>query len=125
MSTRLLLSLPPIALAAAAAVPVLAQSNAGEQLFRQRCASCHTVAPGGAPGPIGPNLRGVVGRAAGGSSFKAYSPALKSARLTWTKANLDKFLTAPGKLVPGTRMVIAVTDPKQRAAVVAYLASQR
>ena len=33
----------------------------------------------------------------------------------------DSFLAAPARKVPGTRMVIAVTDPAQRAAIVTYL----
>jgi len=48
--------------------------------------------------------------------------ALKSSGLSWTKATLDRLLTAPSKLVPGTRMVVAMPDPKPRADVVAYLA---
>ena len=91
-----------------------AQSDPGEAQFKMRCGACHTVAPGGVSGPLAPNLRGVVGRKAAASAFKAYSPALKASKLTWTPASLDKYLAAPGALVPGTRMVIAVSDPAQR-----------
>lgn len=34
---------------------------------------------------------------------------------------LNTFLTAPAKLVPGTRMFISIADPQQRADVIAYL----
>jgi cytochrome c len=95
----------------------------GEQLFRQRCAACHTVTPG-APSPMGPNLSGVVGRKAGTAAFTGYSPALKGANITWTRAELDAFLAAPMRKVPGTRMVIAVTNPQQRAAIVQYLSTR-
>lgn len=95
----------------------------GEQLFRQRCAACHAVAPG-APSPMGPNLAGVVGRKAGTAAFTGYSPALKGANITWTRAELDAFLAAPMRKVPGTRMVIAVTNPQQRAAIVQYLSTR-
>ena len=108
-----------------AAPAALAQADPGEAPFKQRCQSCHTVAPGGASGPLAPNLRGVVGRKAAGSTYKTYSPALKASKLVWTAANLDKYLAAPGKLVPGTRMVIAVSDPAQRALLIAYMAKQR
>lgn len=99
--------------------------DAGETLFNQRCKVCHVTTPGGAPGPLAPNLRGVVGRKSASTAFKMYSPALKGSGLTWTAANLDKFLTAPAKLVPGTRMVIAVSDPAQREALITWLATQK
>ena len=102
-----------------------ASADTGEALFNQRCRTCHVVTPGGAPGPLAPNLRGVVGRKAATTAFRTYSPALKGSNLTWTAANLDKFLTAPTKLVPGTRMVVSIPDAAQRKALVAWLAKQR
>lgn len=108
--------------AAAAASPALAQdAAAGAAAFKARCSTCHTVAPGQAPG-MAPNLYGVVGRKAASTAFN-YSPALKASGLTWDRATLDKFLTSPMKMVPGTRMVISTADPKQRADLIAYLAS--
>ncbi len=117
----------PLAFAAALAVSsaAFADSDPGETQFNQRCKVCHVVTTGGAPGPLAPNLRGVVGRKAASTAFKTYSPALKASNLVWSTATLDKFLTAPGKLVPGTRMVIAVTDAGQRKALVAWLAKQK
>ncbi|MFM6932674.1 MAG: c-type cytochrome [Novosphingobium sp.] len=113
-------------LAGAAALPAAAQAgDPGEAAFNMRCKACHTVAPGGASTALAPNLRGVVGRKAGSGTFKNYSPALKAAPITWNAASLDKFLAAPGKTVPGTRMVIAVGDAAQRKALVAWLAKQR
>jgi cytochrome c len=117
----------PLALVAALAVSssAFAQSDPGEMQFNQRCKLCHVVTTGGAPGPLAPNLRGVVGRKAASTAFKTYSPALTASKLVWSSANLDKFLTAPGKMVPGTRMVIAVSDAGQRKAIIAYLAKQK
>jgi cytochrome c len=40
----------------------------------------------------------------------------------WNRGNLDRFLSGPSKLVPGTRMAILVPDPQQRAAIIDYLA---
>ena len=91
----------------------------GATLFRQRCSSCHAVVPG-AKAVLGPNLAGLVGRKAAATPF-AYSPALKASGVVWTKPNLDKFLAGPTKMVPGTRMVIAVSDAQQRAAILNYL----
>ncbi len=93
----------------------------GAMLFKQRCSSCH-ASQKGAPSPLGPNLSAVTGRKAGATSFK-YSPALKASNIVWTKANIDKFVAGPGKMVPGTRMVISVADAKQRAAIVNYVAT--
>ena len=124
--TKRKIALPAMLVAGLAFAPAaLAQADPGEAPFKQRCQSCHTVAPGGASGPLAPNLRGVVGRKAASSTYKTYSPALKASKLVWTQANLDKYLAAPGKLVPGTRMVIAVSDPAQRALLIAYMAKQR
>lgn len=93
----------------------------GEKLFRQRCQSCHSVIPG-KNSPAGPSLIAVVGRASGSTDFR-YSTAMKEAGLTWDAATLDLFLAAPSKLVPGTRMSIAVPNPEQRNAIIEYLAS--
>jgi cytochrome c len=110
-------------LAMSCALPVYAApvAGVGEALFRQRCQICHSVVVA-APSGVGPNLRGVVGRNAGANVFN-YSPALKASKLVWTKPNLDRFIAAPSKTVPGTRMVIALADAKQRKAVIDYLST--
>lgn len=114
-------------LAVAAALPAaaLAQPAPGAALFASKCQICHSVAAKGAPALLAPNLRGLVGRKAASGAFPSYSAALKKSGLTWSKATLDTFLTAPGKMVPGTRMVIAVPDAKQRGDIIAWLATQR
>jgi cytochrome c len=94
----------------------------GAALFRMRCASCHTVEPGGRA-VLGPNLAGVVGRKAGSTDFN-YSPAMRNANIVWTRANLDRYLAGPMRMVPGTRMVIAIPDAGQRAAIVNFVATR-
>eukprot|EP01030_Chromulinospumella_sphaerica_P022329 gene22329-22304_t len=42
---------------------------------------------------------------------------------TWTTANLDAYLAKPAATVPGTKMLVGVANPEQRAAVIAYLAT--
>lgn len=123
------LALAPLAVAALAPAAALALQQGpaapnGEQLFRQRCAMCHVV-PAGRPQLLGPSLTGVVGRRAASTSFATYSTALRSSNIRWTRANLDRFITAPARMVPGTRMVVAVPDPAQRAAILDYLARNR
>lgn len=82
---------------------------------------CH-VSTSGQKAGLGSNLAGLVGRKAASTDF-LYSSALKASGLKWDKATLDKFLAAPNKMVPGTRMAISVTNPAERAALVNYLAS--
>jgi cytochrome c len=102
--------------------PAFAQdANRGSALFKQRCQTCHSVTPGQKP-MLGPNLSRVAGRKAASSEF-TYSTALKASGGKWDKPTLDRFLTAPMKAVPGTRMVISIPDAKQRADIVAYLSS--
>ena len=93
---------------------------AGAALFNQRCVACHTITPG--QKALAPNLAGVVGRRAGSTDF-AYSPAMKALGQPWTAARLDRFLTAPAQMVPGTRMPIAIADPADRRAIIAFLAT--
>jgi cytochrome c len=95
----------------------------GEQLFRQRCAACHSVVAG-QPDRLGPNLSGISGRRAGTTGY-SYSPAMRASALNWDRATLDRYLAAPTRTVPGTRMVIAVSDARQRAAIIDYLLQAR
>lgn len=94
---------------------------AGQKTFGMRCAVCHGKEAQG--GPMAPNLKGVVGRKAAAETYPRYSAAMKGSNLTWTNANLNDFLAAPAKKVPGTSMVIALPQAKDRADVIAYLAT--
>lgn len=98
-----------------------AKSEASDRGFKQRCAACHSVIAGKTSG-VGPNLKGVVGRKSAATSY-AYSPAMKKADIVWNKANLDRYLTGPAKMIPGTKMVVSVPDKAQRAEIIAYLTS--
>ncbi|MBO9707338.1 MAG: c-type cytochrome [Caulobacter sp.] len=99
-----------------------AQPN-GRALFEARCGGCHSLTP--APGKMGPPLKGVVGRKPGAAAGYNYSDALKRSKTTWNAASLDAFLAAPGKAVPGTKMMVGVSVADQRAAIIAYLSSQK
>ena len=96
-------------------------ATAGATAFEDRCGICHFEAGGGQ----GPSLKGLIGRKAASTARFDYSPALKASGLTWTDETLDAFLTNPGKAVPGTAMPIRVSDPKQRADLIAYFAKHR
>ena len=86
----------------------------------QACMGCHSLDED----DVGPRHRGVVGRVAGTVPGYAYSPALKGSHVVWDQANLDRWLTNPQALVPGAKMFFAMTNPKDRADVIAYLAEQ-
>lgn len=94
---------------------------AGAVQFKARCAICHSVADG-QKAMLAPNLAHLAGRKAASTQFN-YSPALKASGLSWDKATLDRFLAAPMKAVPGTRMVVSVADARQRSNIVAYLST--
>lgn len=107
-------------LSTAPAIQAAPAGPSGDMLFRQRCAMCHQSSPS----PLGPSLAGVIGRKAATKAF-AYSPALKASGIIWTRRNLDRFLTAPMQMVPGTKMVVAVPNGAERTALLNYLASIR
>lgn len=104
-----------------AAAPAWADAKAGAQVFQTLCAACHVVEKGVAP-RLAPNLFGVVGRKAASTEF-GYTPALKASKLVWKKATIEKFVTDPGTLVPGTAMVVRVKDAQKRKDLVDYLAT--
>lgn len=119
---RQLTSAIALAIGLAAGSQAMAASP-GETVFKQRCGTCHAL-EAGVP-KMGPALGGVVGRKAGAVEGYKYSPAMQKAGFSWTTAQLDKFLTKPAAVVPGTKMMMGAPDAKQRADVIAYLASQK
>ena len=91
---------------------------AGEHVFA-RCLACHSAKAG--ENKIGPSLAGVFGRKSGSAPGYNYSPALKSAGITWDEQELDKYLANPPADVHGTKMVISVPNAEDRQNVIAYL----
>ena len=88
----------------------------GKALY-QGCQACHSIDDN----DLGPKHRGVVGRRAGSIEDYSYSTALKNSGLTWDEATLDRWLTNPSVLVPGTKMFFKLDDPQARADIIAYL----
>ncbi len=85
------------------------------------CVVCHSVEEGG-PLRVAPPLAGIVGAKKARAEWYGYSPALRKAGGTWTEADLDQFLTAPSKFLPGTtKTIIGIRDPKERADIIAAL----
>ena len=105
-----------LAVARASASDIVADPEAGAETYNTVCKGCHGVS-------IAPTLRGVVGRPiASVATFAGYSEALKAKRaMSWTDANLDAFLTAPGNFSPGTLMTQTIPDAQVHADLIAYL----
>lgn len=99
------------------------EAERGRVVFSQ-CVVCHgTSATAEVPNP-GPDLRGVIGRPAGGVPGFRYSRALRNARRTWTEATLDVFLADPQATVPGNTMPYpGLPDEAQRRDLLLYLAT--
>src|ERR1700760_4777132 len=103
------------------ATPALgADANAGKSTFHQQCALCHSAEPGDNGGAQGPNLNGVFGRPAATDPQFGYTKALRASHLTWDAATLDRFLTSPTTVVPGSAMVVAIPKDADRANVIEY-----
>ena len=86
----------------------------------QACMGCHSLDED----DVGPRHRGVVGRLAGSVPGYAYSAALKGSHIVWSTETLNRWLTNPQGLVPGAKMFFSMSDPQDRADVIAYLAQQ-
>lgn len=99
---------------------------AGQAAFA-RCQACHTVNQGGADG-IGPNLWAVMGGAVMHRPGFAYSDAMaahKAEAPIWGWDEMDQFLTAPARYIPGTKMSFAgIRDTNTRINLLAWLHEQ-
>ncbi|MCQ0971161.1 cytochrome C [Paracoccus sp. TK19116] len=132
------MKLTMIALAGVAfAAPAFAQdASVGEQEFR-KCKACHMIQDDAGTdivkgGKTGPNLYGVVGRAAGSQEGFNYSDALIAlgeAGEVWTEEDLAAYITDPNAFVQEktgddslkTKMTFKMR--KNQADVVAFLAA--
>ncbi len=99
-----------------------AAADSGEDVFTDNCAVCHS--PDAGTNKLGPSLFGIVGRKAGSVADYTYTPAAKNSGLTWDAATLDKYITDPQAVVPGTKMLFpGVKSADDRKALIGYLAT--
>jgi aldose sugar dehydrogenase len=94
-------SLPPPSVEEAPSPSTMTAEERGRQYFLGACANCHGLR--GEVG-IGPPLNGVIGRPVATIPNFGYSTALARRRDVWTESLIEKFITNPESVAPGTRM---------------------
>lgn len=99
--------------------PSQAAIDRGLKVYKAKCSACHTTDENS----VGPAHSGVFGRRAGQSKGYEYSKALEKSKLVWSRANLERWLTEPEKVIPGQRMGYRLPLQQERADVVSYLAT--
>jgi cytochrome c len=94
-----------------------ARIKAGEAVYA-RCLGCHALAYD----RTGPRHCALFGRRAGSVKGFDYSAAMKASDIVWTARTLDRFLTNPTKVVPGTSMGYAgIASAEERAALIEWI----
>jgi cytochrome c len=119
---RVLKSLLATLLAAWLTSPAMATDPVtGARVFQGQCSVCHSVSRSG-PAGIGPRLFGVVGRKAGVQAGFNYSQAMKISGITWTVADLKRYIASPSGTVRGNKMPYAgLHNAQQLDDLIAYL----
>jgi len=104
-----------------ALLPLVGDVERGRLVFGP-CRACHSVEPGAATG-AGPGLHRIFGRVAGKQEgFAGYSPGFREAAFVWTPRVMYAWLENPLAFFPDSTMMSAgVSDPRQRADLIAYL----
>lgn len=105
-------------------VPAFAQDAAkGEAVFK-RCRACHAIGPA-AKNKAGPALTGILGRKVASVPGFNYSDAMKEAAgrgMTWTEAELTRFLESPEVVIPDNVMAFpGIKNPADLKDLVAFL----
>ena len=108
----------------------------GEKLVAKRCKACHMIADGDnvilKGGKVGPNLYGIMGRAAGAEEGFKYGKSLAQAGengLVWDEEQRIAYLADPKKYLrtylddkkAKSKMAFKLKKEDQRDAVAAYL----
>lgn len=91
----------------------------GATLYQQRCGACHSLDAN----RVGPMHRGIYGRQPASAPGFQYSVALRRLTVAWDAGTLDRWLTNPTAMAPGTAMGIRVPQEQDRADIIAYLRS--
>lgn len=116
-----------VALSALPAAAPKAAAQRGEHAY-QKCYACHAL-EAGRNDLSGPTLHGIVGRRIAAEGGFDYSPALRALarrERRWSAALLDRYIADPEAVAPRTSMTFTgITDPRERAALIAFLRARR
>jgi cytochrome c len=96
----------------------------GATLFKQQCATCHTINLSD-PARQGPSLFNIIGRRAGALEGFHYSAGFAKADFAWDEATLDTWISNPQEMIPGSVMAYRQGKSEIRAAIIAYLRELR
>ena len=135
LTMKTLLTIAAATLAFAAPAFAEGDAAAGEKAFK-KCKSCHTIANGDETivkgGKTGPNLYGVIGRAAGAAEDFKYGKDLVAAGeggMVWDEASLAAYIADPKAFLQehlddsGAKSKMSFKLKKGGEDVAAYLAS--
>jgi cytochrome c2 len=101
--------------------PHVALAKSGPSVFNRYCSVCHSIEEG--KNKFGPSLAKIVDRHSASIQDFGYSEPMKNLGIVWTSENLDRFLTNPAEMVPGTRMAFpGLKNEDERKALIEYLA---
>ena len=89
----------------------------GRSIYRSRCGGCHALDHD----KYGPSHHDVFGRIAGTQPGYHYSAALARSGVVWNETSLDRWLSDPRAMIPGTKMSGSVRDPAQRRMIIDFL----
>ena len=104
--------------------PLPAGVPTGADLFKQQCATCHSL---NARDPLrqGPVLAGVYGRKPGSLAGFHYSSGYGTADFVWDDEHLDTYLADPQALIPGAIMLYKQKNAAVRKAIISFLKEQK
>ena len=102
--------------------PEILSAKSDPSIFKRYCSVCHSVEEG--KNKFGPSLANIVGRRSASIKEFGYSEPMKKLGVVWTLENLDRYLTNPAEMVPGTQMAFpGVKNQDERKALIDYLAA--
>jgi cytochrome c len=103
-----------------AAAIMVADWDAGSDVFDTYCSDCHSVSAKGS-NRKGPILYRVMGRRAGTVPGFDYSAGMRSSGIVWNPATLNAYLANPRGLIKDGKMSKGLPKPADRANVIEFL----
>jgi len=99
-------------------------ASAGEHQFNRKCSICHSLTED-SQRRAGPTLKNLFGRPAGAVPGYIYSETLRNSSIIWGAETVDAlFDLGPEVYIKGTKMPMQrITNPQDRAALIAFLRS--